>query len=176
MAMAVTTDDKKNSSPSTDGRATLAAVVTIVSLLALLLAVLYLASATGASDLAWTRLVYALTPIETIAFAAVGWLFGREVHRQQAQKAEARAEQAETRADQAQSEAVNATVQAAHEHARGTTLANANLAKRRSAVARAEAGGGPIQDAAVGTAGRAQSDADELADLAAQLYPELAGR
>lgn len=34
--------------------------------------------------------------LEAIAFAAIGWVFGREVHRERAEKAEQRAQTAET--------------------------------------------------------------------------------
>ena len=42
----------------------------------------------------WERWVFVFGAIEAIAFAAVGWVFGREVNRQRAEKAEQKAEQA----------------------------------------------------------------------------------
>ena len=39
-----------------------------------------------------TQYTYLLSGLETITFTAIGWLFGKEVHRQQAQPAERRAE------------------------------------------------------------------------------------
>jgi hypothetical protein len=43
----------------------------------------------------WERWVYVFGAIEAIAFAAVGWVFGREVNRERAEKAEDRAQTAE---------------------------------------------------------------------------------
>lgn len=43
----------------------------------------------------WERLVYVFGAVEAIAFAAIGWVFGREVNRERAEKAEDRAETAE---------------------------------------------------------------------------------
>ena len=45
-------------------------------------------STTTKSDLAWTRLVYLFGSAEALVFAAVGWLFGSEVHRERAESAE----------------------------------------------------------------------------------------
>jgi tetratricopeptide (TPR) repeat protein len=58
------------------------------------LAVLLWISGSGMADLMWTRYIYLLTGVETVAFAALGWLFGREVHRQQAESAMKQADQA----------------------------------------------------------------------------------
>jgi hypothetical protein len=47
----------------------------------------------------WERLVYVFGAIEAIAFAAIGWVFGREVNRQRAESAEQRAKEAEEQKD-----------------------------------------------------------------------------
>ncbi len=49
----------------------------------------------GVPSETWTRYTFLLGGIEAIAFAAVGYLFGKEVHRQQAEKAEKRAQDAQ---------------------------------------------------------------------------------
>ncbi len=46
----------------------------------------------------WERWVYVFGATEAIAFAAVGWLFGREVNRERAVKAEASADKAQQEA------------------------------------------------------------------------------
>lgn len=51
------------------------------------------------SDIAWTRAVYLLTGVEAIVFAAMGFVFGREVQRGRAEKAEERADVQADRAD-----------------------------------------------------------------------------
>ena len=87
--------------PSEDERARekMAASVTAsafiwLALFILGLAVLLWISGSGMADLMWTRYIYLLTGVETVAFAALGWLFGREVHRQQAESATKQANQA----------------------------------------------------------------------------------
>jgi len=50
---------------------------------------------TNASELEWTRAVYLLSGVEAVAFAAAGFIFGREVNRQRAEKAEQRASKSE---------------------------------------------------------------------------------
>jgi hypothetical protein len=51
----------------------------------------------------WERWVYVFGAVEALAFTAVGWLFGREVHRERAENAEHRADEAEGEKDQATS-------------------------------------------------------------------------
>ena len=46
----------------------------------------------------WVRLTYLFSGVEAIAFAAAGFLFGKEVHRRQAENAEARASDAQHKA------------------------------------------------------------------------------
>ncbi len=55
----------------------------------------------------WSRYIYLLGGLEAIVFTAVGWLFGREVNRKQAEKADAAAEEAKA----AKQEATEAKVQ-----------------------------------------------------------------
>jgi hypothetical protein len=64
----------------------------------------------------WERYTYLLTGVETITFTAIGWLFGKEVHREQAQ-------QADLRADQTQQIAMVATGNAAEEKTKGRMIA-----------------------------------------------------
>ncbi|KRB43849.1 MULTISPECIES: hypothetical protein [unclassified Terrabacter] len=51
---------------------------------------------------AWTRLTFVLHGVEAIAFTAIGWLFGREVHRSEAESAKKDKEQAQETATSAQ--------------------------------------------------------------------------
>jgi hypothetical protein len=51
----------------------------------------------------WSRSVYVLLGVEAIAFTAVGWLFGREVHRGEAQAAKQDAAQAKSDAKEQRS-------------------------------------------------------------------------
>jgi hypothetical protein len=75
------------------------AAVAIAVLLLFTAALGFLVSHVEAQDTAWSRFMYLYNGLEAIVFAAVGWLFGREVHRAQAQAAQARATAADQRAD-----------------------------------------------------------------------------
>lgn len=67
--------------------------------------VMFLLFRLGLNDLQWTRATYLLNGVEAIAFAATGFLFGREVQRGRAESAEQRAKNAETIARQNQEDA-----------------------------------------------------------------------
>jgi hypothetical protein len=53
---------------------------------------------TKAPELEWNRSAYLFAGVEAIAYAAAGFLFGREVHRQRAEQAEQRANAEQRRA------------------------------------------------------------------------------
>jgi hypothetical protein len=90
----------------------------------------FLLSEVGVSQESWQREVYLLSGVEAVVFAAVGWLFGKEVHREQAEKAEANAQAAEAKTeavrqvtevktDEAHSAHMDAVKEAAAEHTKG---------------------------------------------------------
>jgi hypothetical protein len=73
-------------------------VPTIIALLIIIgfgLFIFYMLSIAKVNELEWSRTIYLFSGIEAIAFAATGFLFGKEVHRQEAKSAEIRAENAE---------------------------------------------------------------------------------
>ena len=72
-------------------RMVFAGIVTAIFVAA---AIVLILNANTVSPEAWSRLVYVFGGIEAIAFTAVGWVFGAEVNRQRADKAEERADQA----------------------------------------------------------------------------------
>ena len=96
----------------------------------------------------WNRALALFGSVEAIAFTAAGYLFCREVHREQAKKAE-------TRADIKTLEAQQALALAAEEKHRGQGLAEAIKAKTSATSERRES----------------SSQLDELARLAERLYP-----
>jgi hypothetical protein len=151
---------------------TLAAGVTVVSLAVFFSLVLYLLARTGDSDLTWARSVYLLSAIEAIAFAAVGWLFGREVHRVQAEAAEKRADVAEQDKDQAHRDRTAAEKVAAAEQAKGGTFAATvySLLSGEGSAAEEALPKSPGPRAA--TAAGSSPQLRALADAAARLYPE----
>ena len=79
----------------TSRRDTIAPVVAIATLVFFALVLLYLGWQIGLPQQQWDRLVFLLKGVEAIAFTAAGYLFGKEVNRQRAEKAEERAEAAE---------------------------------------------------------------------------------
>jgi hypothetical protein len=77
----------------------MAALVTLFACLGFggfvaLIAILLSNGTTSMSEVVWARYVYLLTGIETITFTSVGWLFGKEVHREQAEMAQQQATEA----------------------------------------------------------------------------------
>jgi hypothetical protein len=78
-----------------DKKLVAATVVAIAALFGFALLVIHMLRMTSADDKTWTRTTYLLHSVEAIAFAGAGFLFGKEVHRQQAEKAESRANIAE---------------------------------------------------------------------------------
>lgn len=77
-------------------RIAFAAIITAIFVAA---AIYLIANADTKDANEWERLVYVFGAFEAIAFAAVGWMFGREVNRQRADNAEERADKAEQAKD-----------------------------------------------------------------------------
>jgi hypothetical protein len=83
----------------TEWKDKMAAVVTVLAVIGFaafvfLIALLLSASKAAMAQVQWDQYVYLLTGVETITFTSIGWLFGKEVHREQAQMAERQAEEA----------------------------------------------------------------------------------
>jgi lysylphosphatidylglycerol synthetase-like protein (DUF2156 family) len=86
-----------NTSSTNDASAwktALQVIVTLAVLVGFVALVLYLLRNLTMNEQQWLRSTWIFSGVEAIVFAAVGWLFGREVHREQAEKAEARADAA----------------------------------------------------------------------------------
>jgi len=116
----------------------------------------------SASELEWTRSVYLLSGVEAIVFAAAGFLFGREVHRLRAEKAEERAHKAETGATEAKGRAVAAET-------KGESLSAAIIAKQKGLESKTpESESFALQTATTLT----QADLKELAELAQSMFPQ----
>ena len=101
-------------------------VVAVVALFSFGLLIMYMLSRTSdATELEWQRDVYLLSGVEAVAFAAAGFLFGKEIHRQQAEQATARADKAEEKAADAQQNAqlANRTTIEVRARARALTAA-----------------------------------------------------
>ncbi|HPW73569.1 MAG: hypothetical protein WAZ20_09565 [Methanothrix sp.] len=62
----------------------------VIIIAAWLILVYFLLINRGESELLWSRSMFVFGSVEAIAFAAAGYYFGKEVHRERADKAEAR--------------------------------------------------------------------------------------
>jgi hypothetical protein len=135
--------------------------IAILAGFALLLYHMYQVAPTREETL-WNRSLVLFGSVEAIAFTAAGYLFGKEVHREQAQKAE-------LRADEKTAEAGAARAAAAEAKAKGESLKKAIEAKQPSlsrgtmdeSLQPRPGGGEPAADAAL----------NELATLAQSLFP-----
>ena len=94
----------------------------------------------AAADDTWERYTYLLSGVEAVVFAAVGWLFGKEVHREQAETAEKERKVSEK-------EKTAAVATAADAEAKGRALARAVIAEaggRDRAESMVGGGDGPM--------------------------------
>lgn len=82
--------------------------IAVLALVGFVCFILYMLGLKSSSELEWTRSVYLFSGVEAIAFAAAGFLFGKEVHRKRAESAEGRSEKAENEATTSRAEAIEA--------------------------------------------------------------------
>jgi hypothetical protein len=130
-------------------------IVAIVILAAFALVVGFMLLNADGNPEVWERRVYVFSGVEAIVFTAVGWIFGREVHR-------GTAEQAKDDAKEAKAEAKDAKADAE----KGQVLRGAIAALPDEPTATA----GPSDRGARGAAGGSQ--VASLKDLAQKLYGE----
>lgn len=124
-----------------------AAVTLVVALLLVLggsAMIVFLVGKVSSTQSEWDRYIYLLGGVEAVVFAAIGWFFGKEVHREQAQAA---TKQANTATQQA-----NTATQTALAANQNATAANAALSQATESLAGAKA------------------DAQKGRELAAQLF------
>ena len=97
--------------------------VAVAILAVYLLGLLIMFLTRSANEITWARLVYLFGGLEAIAFAAAGYLFGREVNRARAENAEARADEAQADSVEAKQDAAKANADAEKAMEKGQTLA-----------------------------------------------------
>lgn len=130
----------------------------------------------GVSENVWGRRLYVYGSAEAITFTAVGWLFGREVHRSTAKVARKQAADASADAKDAHRTALAKTDEAARASATGEVVARAIIASANNA---ASPRGRPVasfrESLTNEPAGSALSSSqlDSLKDLVMNLYPHL---
>ncbi len=157
--------------------------VAVVLLLAFaaLVVVMLLMTNTG-DETVWQRRVYLFGAVEAVVFTAVGWLFGREVHRSAAESAQQEASEAKQdvaaardEAKQKTDQAADAERRAAEERTRAETVV-AVIEHSESAGATSGAGaardGGAAQDASAagGGSSRPAGTVVDLKALVRDLY------
>jgi hypothetical protein len=134
-------------------------VAAVVLLLAFgVLTVLMLVWADGSPE-EWKNRAFVFSSVEAIVFTAVGWLFGREVHREGVEAARKDAAEAKDKADTKQQET-------ADERAKGMKLAGA-VAAMDTTPARNQ---GEAQDVGLASS-TGTSQMDRVQQLAQELYP-----
>jgi hypothetical protein len=121
-------------------------------------------AAGNVADPQWSRAAYLFGSVEAIAFAAAGFLFGKEVNRQ-------RAEKAESRANEAQKEATGAQTVAAEVVSKARSLRELAELKASGQSQKAARYGSLGAQAATATQTATQNDLEEVAELAKRLFP-----
>jgi hypothetical protein len=147
----------ENGSGNSKTGAVLGVAILVLVAYAIAIAFLFVQSKSAPSE-TWTRYTYLLGGIEAIAFSAVGYLFGKEVHRQQAANAEKRAADAQQQATAASSDAAAA-------QSKGQSLAKMIKVKAGAQTKATVVG-------AVGGPGGNESQWEEAATFADSLFPE----
>lgn len=116
----------------------------------------------------WNRMLYLFSGIEAIVFAALGYVFGKDIHRIRAEKAEENADQAKRETDKAKKETDNAKKTAEEEKIKGIKLSTAILSRN---TATPEDFSENLKGAFVaGTAIKNNAGEDYLVSLAKSLY------
>jgi hypothetical protein len=144
--------------------------IAVVLLLAFGLLVYYLnGKADGENELAWQRRIYLFGGVEAIVFTAVGWIFGREVNRQQVDAAENRANASDQKADAAANKAAVADAKVADLGARGEA-AKAAVQARHAVLSNPQ--GVRTRSVYGDKAGAAATELEDLVKFMSILYPD----
>ncbi|SRR6266487_153112 len=145
-------------------------IVATLLLVAFAVLTVFMLSWANAKPPVWQNRIYVFSSVEAIVFTAVGWIFGREVHRAEAESAQQQAGEAKVDAKENLELARQKADEAAGERAKGMSLA--------AAVATLPAGPagrrGQARDA--GAAAEDSGSSAQLAsvkDLARRLYGDL---
>lgn len=148
-------------------RDSLAAVVAVCALLIFLALVLLMFLERGSSETTWSRLVYLLTGLEAVAFAGAGWIFGKEVHRAEAQRAEQEVQTERQRASDSEDRAQKASEVVHAEQVRGARLVQA------VETAQAQQSTRSGEEREIAARGRPDDALASVTAVARQLYPEF---
>ena len=147
-------------------------IVAVGLLVAFAALVIYMLATADGESAVWERQVYVFGAVEAIVFTAVGWIFGREVHRANAENARQDAKEAKQEAA-----AKGARVETLTEDAvKGRTLAAAIDATEAVEASPATPAAGRPSDVSAARRGDAPQPADAslatLRSLSKKLYSE----
>lgn len=155
--------------------------VAIIILIVYLAFIAFMLFKSEAEDLSWSRMLYLFSGIEAIVFAALGYVFGKDIHRIRAEKAEENVDEAKKETDKAKKETENAKKEAddakktaEEEKLKGVQLSTAILARNNSIP---NDNSGVVNEAfAVNAKARDNFGEDYLVSLAKSLYekPDVA--
>jgi hypothetical protein len=127
----------------------------------------FMLSWANASDAVWKNRVFVFSSVEAIVFTAVGWIFGREIHRTEAVSARKDAEDAKKDAKVKSELASRKAEEAADERAKGMQLAGA---VEVFAAGSADRSNQPSDVSLRGESARLSSQVAFLQGLARRLY------
>lgn len=130
----------------------------------------FLVGKVGSGNEAWPRLTFLFTGVEAIVFSAVGFVFGREVNRSRAEKAERYAKEADEDRKLAEQKELDALAKAKEETLKGENLAKEILNKAPTDPRRLGLSGVP-NFSSQSTFKR--NEIFNLATTAKQFYPHL---
>jgi hypothetical protein len=131
-----------------------ATVMAVGCVAALGVAFYWIFGSLGLEQQKWDRALYLLSGLEAVGFAAAGYLFGSQVHRQRADRAEERAEEADKKADTARESAD-----------KGRQLAAKTLHAQQAIAVRLRTAGDPLK-ASETSVQPAAADLEALAEFA----------
>ncbi|WP_433811395.1 hypothetical protein [Flavobacterium johnsoniae] len=106
----------------------------IVLFIAYLIFIAYMLHESKTTELAWTRMLYIFSGLEAIVFAALGYVFGKDIHRIRAEKAEENEVKAKKEADTAKRESEIAKDKAQREKEKGIQLSSAVLSRNQQSL------------------------------------------
>lgn len=86
--------------------------------------IVYMLIESGTKEIDWTRMLYLFSGLEAIVFAALGYVFGKDIHRIRAENAEEDAKQAKKETDKAKKESEIAKDKAQREREKGIELSS----------------------------------------------------
>jgi len=107
-------------------------VLAIIILIVYLIFIGFMLFKSKIEEPSWSRMLYLFSGIEAIVFAALGYVFGKDIHRIRAEKAEENVEEAKKETDKAKKETDNAKKTAEAEKLKGVKLSTAILARNNS--------------------------------------------